>query len=128
MPSRLLILLLAVALSLGGCARRSQTPGACNLPARTKEAVPRFVHSGSVHYLQRDQRWASEPIGGSGKTLGAVGCTVCCVSMALAQQGVKLPPPSLNRQMIRANGFTPQGWLHWPTVAAATGGRASRVE
>ena len=72
--------MLAALLILAGCARRDQTPGACKLPPRAKEEVPRFVHASRAHYFQRDKRWAAEPIGGSGKPLGAVGCTLCCLS------------------------------------------------
>src|SRR5215204_2562868 len=80
-------------LLLPGCALRDQTPGACKLPPRAEHAVARFVHRSGAHYLQRDKRWAAEPIGGSGKPLCAVGCTLCCLSMALAEQGIDLSPP-----------------------------------
>src|SRR6186997_253292 len=79
--------LLAALVFLSGCA--DSTPGACRLAPRTQEPVWRFVLSSRVHYLQRDRRWAADPIGGSEKPLGAVGCTVCCLSMALAQHGIE---------------------------------------
>ena len=65
-----------------------------------------------------------EPIGGSSKPLGTVGCTVCCLSMALAQHGIDLTPSELNRALKKADGFTAKGWLFWPAIAQVTGGRA----
>ena len=108
---------------LTGCARRNDAPGACRLPARAKEPVPRFVHSSRVHYVQRDKRWANEPIGGSGKPLRAVGCTLCCLSMALHQQGIDLTPAELNRDLKKVDGFTSKGWLYWPAITQVTEGR-----
>ena len=119
----LAFLALAALLFSSGCARRDPTPGACNLPARTKEPVPRFAHTSGVYYRQRDKRWAAEPIGGSGKPLAAVGCTICCLSMALNQQGIDLKPAELNRELKKVNGFTSKGWLYWPAIAAITGGK-----
>jgi hypothetical protein len=71
-------------------------------------------------YLQNDPRWKYDKIGGSQQTLGAVGCTVCCVSMALAHHGIDLPPNELN-ELLKANeGYTQQGWLKWYTVSKIT--------
>src|SRR5687767_9736759 len=94
---RVAVLMLAALISLPGCALRERTPVECRLAPRAKEPVPRFVLSSRVHYLQRDKRWASDPIGGSGKPLRAVGCTICCLSMALAQHEVDCTPAELNR-------------------------------
>ena len=121
---RAVALLLALLVVLTGCASHDGTPGACKLPAQTEAFSPRFVLSSRVHYSQRDTRWAAEPIGGSSKPLGAVGCTVCCLSMALAQHGIDLTPPELNRALKKADGFTPKGWLFWPAIAQVTAGRA----
>src|SRR5687767_1426934 len=77
--------LLAFLLCFGGCANRERTAIECRLKPRGKEFAPRVVLSAHVHHLQGDIRWATHQIGGSGKPLYAVGCTVCCLSMALAQ-------------------------------------------
>ena len=124
LAARAAALLAAFLVVLTGCASRNGTPGACKLPAQTQAFSPRFVLSSRVHYSQRDMRWAMEPIGGSGRHLGAVGCTVCCLSMALAQHGIDLTPSELNRALKKADGFTAKGWLFWPAVAQVTGGRA----
>ena len=117
-------LVLAFVLCLTGCGNRGGTPGACRLPARAKEPVARFVNDSRVHYAQRDPRWANEPIGGSGKPLSAVGCTICCVSMALAEKGIETTPAQLNRQLKAVDGYTAKGWVYWPAIEQATGGRA----
>ena len=71
-------------------------------------------------YLQKDPRWQEETIGGSQETIGQVGCTLCCVSMALAHYGIQLMPNQLN-ELLKANqGYTQQGWLKWHTVSQIT--------
>ncbi len=117
-------MVLGLLLCVTGCADRGGTPGACRLPARAKEPVDRFVHVSNVHYAQRDPRWANEPIGGSGKPLAAVGCTICCVSMALTEEGIHTTPAQLNRHLKAVDGYTAKGWVHWPAIESATGGRA----
>jgi hypothetical protein len=117
------VFLLVAAFLLAGCAGRDATPGACKLPPRSEHAVSRFVHS-SPHYLQRDWRWAMDQIGGSGKPLFAVGCTLCCLSMGLAEQGIDLAPGELNRRLKDAGGYSSKGWLRWPAVDDVTQGRA----
>ena len=117
-------ILLALCALISGCANGGGTPGACRLASRAKESVPRFVHASPVHYAQRDVRWAKEPIGGSGKPLGAVGCTICCASMGLTAKGIQTTPALLNRQLKAVDGYTEKGWLYWPAIERATGGRA----
>jgi hypothetical protein len=116
--------LLVGAFFFAACTRRERTPGACRLPARSRESVLRFVVSSPAYYVQRDKRWANEPIGGSGKPLAAVGCTLCCLSMALAQEGIDLDPAELNHALKKNNGYTSIGWLRWPALADVTAGRA----
>jgi hypothetical protein len=116
-------LLLAAWLSLAGCASHQKTSVECRLKPRTRESVSRFVLSSPVHYLQRDRRWSAEPIGGSGKPLGAVGCTVCCLSMALTQHGIERTPYELNRQLKAADGYSSKGWVRWAAIGQVTGGK-----
>jgi ABC-type bacteriocin/lantibiotic exporter with double-glycine peptidase domain len=97
------------------------------LAPRAKESVPRFVLSSRVYYSQRDKRWAAEPIGGSGKPLKAVGCAVCCLSMALAQHGIERTPAELNRALKAAEGYSSKGWIRWAALEPATDGQ-SRAE
>ena len=115
--------LLAVLAVLSGCAVHDETPGACRLPPRTKDSSQRFVLASHTHYLQRDKRWATERIGGSGKPLYAVGCTVCCLSMAMDQHGIARTPAQLNRDLKAADGFTSKGWLLWSALGPVTDGQ-----
>lgn len=127
MPSlraSLLIAAFLLACLFAGCVSSSTRPPECHLPPRTAESSPRFVLPTKAYYLQRDPRWAAEPIGGSGKPLGHVGCTLCCVSMALAQYHVSMPPADLNRALKQVDGFTAKGWVRWAAVAKIAGGRA----
>jgi len=103
-------------------------------PARPLSAVPEehdedgappppVTLSGAAIYLQTDPRWADDKIGGSGETLRSVGCTVCCISMALAHHGVDLDPGKLNRALIERGGYTSRGWVKWDAVRQITSGK-----
>ena len=115
--------MLGGAMFLAGCAVREKTSIECRLSPRAKETVPRFVLASRTHFLQRDERWASEPIGGSGKPLRAVGCTICCLSMALAQHGIELTPAELNRALKKMDAYTSKGWVRWAAIGQLTGGQ-----
>jgi len=78
-------------------------------------------------YLQTDPRWRDERIGGSGESLGSVGCTVCCIAMALEHHGIHATPAELNAQLKAADGYTDRGWVKWEAVEAVTGGTV-RIE
>jgi len=93
------------------------------IPARTEEPGPTFCLPVVPIYLQTDRRWAGERVGGSGETLRAVGCTVCCLSMALAQHGVDLRPGELNEKLRAADGYTQSGRVIWSAITAVTGGK-----
>lgn len=85
-----------------------------------EEAVPRTVLAAEKIYLQADPRWAHDKIGGSGEELRAVGCTNCCLCMALAQHGITLTPAELNQKLIQADGYTERGWIKWDAVSDVT--------
>lgn len=78
--------------------------------------MPRTVLATPTIYLQTDPQWAHEKIGGSGEELRAVGCTNCCLCMALAQHGIVLDPAELNQKLIQADGYTERGWIKWDAV------------
>lgn len=82
--------------------------------------VPAMV---TPHFMQTDPRWGSAMLGPTSESLAASGCTVCCLSMALARYGVDIPPGELNRRIEALDGFTEVGWLKWSSVAKITGGR-----
>ncbi|MCP4154973.1 MAG: hypothetical protein GY757_45035 [bacterium] len=59
-------------------------------------------------------------IGGSNERFGAVGCTIACVSMALAHYKIECLPDKLNELLKENNGFTKKGWLIWNTIPKIT--------
>ena len=70
------------------------------------------------YYLQINESWANDTVGGSQEPLSAVGCTVCCVSMAFTQCGQQIDPGILNAKL-NANGrYTERGWLIWSVASA----------
>jgi hypothetical protein len=99
-------------------------PPECHLAPRTPDSTPRFVLSSRVHYLQKDPRWANDPIGGSGKPLRGVGCAICCLSMALAEFGIARTPAELNRDLKQFHGYNDHGWVYWSAIEPLTLGKA----
>src|SRR5205809_8075672 len=63
----------------------NSNPIAC----RGGEAFQHFLVIETPVYLQRDRAWEADRIGGTGETLGRVGCTVCCLAMGLAHFGIQ---------------------------------------
>ncbi|MBN1513901.1 MAG: C39 family peptidase [Phycisphaerae bacterium] len=89
--------------------------------------MPRSVLAAEPIYRQADPRWADQTLGGSGEPLRSVGCTVCCISMALAHHGITLDPSELNRKLKEADAYTERGWVKWKAVTRVTGNRV-RIE
>lgn len=104
-------------------ARRAEV----RLSPKSQEIVSRNAFASESFFLQTDPRWATEKIGGSGEPLRWVGCTICCLSMALAHHGVDLNPSELNRKLKEMDGFTHRGWVKWDAVRIASKERV-RVE
>jgi len=86
------------------------------LPPRSAEAVPRRAIASGPVFLQTNPEWADERIGGSREPLRWVGCTICCLSMALACHGIELNPLELNRKLKEIEGYTFRGWVKWDAV------------
>lgn len=74
-------------------------------------------------YLQTDIRWRDVPIGGSNEKLGNVGCTLCCLAMAMESYGVAQTPPQLNELLKSVHGFTKDGLIKWESVSKISGGK-----
>ena len=94
-----------------------------SIPVRGGESMPRTVLDDGRILLQTDPRWRNVKLGGSGELFGATGCTVCCVSMALAYYGVDVEPGRLNELLKQHDGFLSNGWLMWSTIPEITGER-----
>jgi hypothetical protein len=69
------------------------------------------------HYLQKDERWKNETVGGTGERLARVGCAVCSLAMALDHYGVQISPKELNDFLKHNDGYTMRGWLKWNAVS-----------
>lgn len=69
-------------------------------------------------YLQTDERWQEETIGGSGERIRAVGCMICCVAMSLTYHGIRVDPAALNSHLKQNDGYTDQGWVIWGAITA----------
>ena len=98
-------------------------PVAGGLSPWSDEAVPRTVLAAETIYLQGDPQWAHDRIGGSNEELRAVGCTNCCLCMALAQHGIVFNPAELNQKLKGADGYTERGWIQWDAVRTISGNR-----
>lgn len=73
--------------------------------------------------LQWDRRWNNDELGSSAQTIGAIGCTLCSLSMALESRGIPNDPQSLNRQLTEQQGYTKSGLLIWAAVSRLTEGK-----
>ena len=94
-----------------------------DLSPKSDEGVPRSALATVPIYLQTDPKWAAEKVGGSGEALQSVGCTICCLSMALAHHGIALDPLELNQKLKEDNGYTFRGWVKWDALQRVSGGR-----
>ena len=113
-----LALLLAAWLARTGNARISSSGGEpAEIPALPDEPF----------FLQVDPTWMKETIGGSGETISAVGCTLCCLSMAFCHVGHPTDPQRLNAELKQGDGYTREGWLKWE-VAENIAGKGVRIE
>jgi len=95
-------------------------PGGHSIPTTGGESLQVVIPA--PRFLQTDRRWAGDRIGGSSEMIRRVGCTLCCLSMALCSRGFECDPGSLNRMLIERDGYTSRGWIIWAAVEQATGG------
>ncbi|PKK88460.1 MAG: hypothetical protein CVV64_18595 [Candidatus Wallbacteria bacterium HGW-Wallbacteria-1] len=75
------------------------------------------------YYLQADEKWRNDRIGGSNQRMAGVGCTICCLSMALTHHGFAIDPQQLNQNLKANNGYTNKGWLIWGSIKKITNNR-----
>ena len=116
-----------VALSLAGVLvvrfiRGNNSPP---IASRGGESFQNLPNMETPFYLQRDPRWMDQTVGGSGESLGKVGCAVASLAMALHHYGVKLTPGQLNEALKTHHGYTLRGWLRWGAVATISEGKVA---
>jgi hypothetical protein len=90
---------------------------------RGGEPFQNFAAIATPFFLQRDERWKDDKIGGSGETLARVGCAACSLAMALHGHGFSPTPKALNDWLKANEGYNPRGWLRWEAVSRFTGGK-----
>src|SRR5437773_10626665 len=76
------------------------------IACRGGEAFQQFPFIETPVYFQRDRAWEADRIGGTGETLGRVGCTVCCLAMGLAPFGIRKTPGELNEWLKKHEGYS----------------------
>ena len=79
------------------------------------------------YYLQADPAWANMPVGNSGETMSAVGCTLTSIAMGLSGLGYPLTPGEVNAKLTSNAGFTDNGYVIWNKVATLTNGAVAVV-
>ncbi|MCK4766597.1 MAG: C39 family peptidase [Candidatus Aminicenantes bacterium] len=97
--------------------------GFISIPPKGGMKFERFHFSLEPIYLQGVRRWRSDRIGGSNEEFRFVGCTVTCVSMALAHYDIDIAPGKLNKLLVQNNSYTKKGWLIWDKVSEVLTGR-----
>ena len=97
------LFIVAVLLLLGGGAfwyfRGHNSPP---IAPRGGEPFQNFTAIATPFFLQHDDRWKDEKIGGSGESFGKVGCAACSLAMALHAYGFSPTPKALN-DWLKAN-------------------------
>jgi hypothetical protein len=68
---------------------------------------------------QRDPRWKNEKLGTSNETIGNKGCTISCLSMCIASQGLNYTPSGMSKQLVQVKGFLNGNLLLWGRINAA---------
>lgn len=102
-------------------------PDSAPIPPSGGQAMRAMITSDRPVYRQRDPRWRAMRLGGSGESFDATGCTVCAVSMAVADCGVDIPPDSMNERLKRVDGFTRHGYIRWDAIEQACDGRVRMI-
>ena len=118
-------LLLGTALALFWLIRPAKSLPPGSIPVLGGEKLDLSVSDDAIHFRQADPRWAGQTIGGSGESVGAVGCTLCSVAMAFSRFGIETDPSLLNADLIGRNGYTKEGWIQWSAVEAASAKRVA---
>jgi hypothetical protein len=89
----------------------------------TEGGAPMNLKIEVTSLLQGDPRWAEQHLGSTPGTLGAEGCTLCALAMALSSQGFSIDPPKLNALLAKHQGFTESGKIIWASVQKASDAR-----
>jgi len=111
---------LIIVAMLGIAYWRSREHNSPPISAQGGEPFQNFSALDTASYHQNDDRWKDEKIGGSREKLGAVGCAVCTLAMALDHFGIHYTPKELNDGLKTNDGYTWRGLLKWQAVSTIT--------
>jgi hypothetical protein len=111
-----LIILAGLAIAAWQLRERNSSP----IAARGGEPFQNFAAIETPAYVQNDDRWKDEKIGGTGERLGDVGCAICSLAMAVDHFGFHYTPKGLNDRLKSNGGYTWRGWLKWQTISIIT--------
>lgn len=118
-------LLLLLALVSSGCSTMRDGWAWCvgSIPAKGG----RELHVGKIDkhslMLQKNPRWANEPLGPTQLTLDTHGCVITSAAMACTCLNVPLTPKVLNERLNQHDGFLPNGWMVWSAIPRVTENR-----
>ena len=117
------IILGGLALGLAACA---STPAPVNTTTH-QTPLSKYELADKVQFLQNDNRWKRQTLGGTNESLEDDGCLVTAAAMALVNLGFRTDPGDLTNRLKAYNGFTKNGWLVWSGLERATAGKAKTV-
>ena len=104
---------------------RSRGRNSPPIPASGGEFFQNILTISTPVYWQDDTRWRDDKIGGSNERIGDVGCTLCCLAMALDHFGVAFTPNELNTALKSASGYTWRGLIKWDAITKITSGKVT---
>lgn len=117
------VILGGLAVGLTACA---STPAPVNTSVQSTQPA-KYQLADKVQFLQNDNRWARQTLGGTQESLEDDGCLVTAAAMALVNLGFRTDPGDLTNRLKAYNGFTRNGWLIWSGLERATAGKAKTV-
>ncbi|MGA2749820.1 MAG: C39 family peptidase [Verrucomicrobiota bacterium] len=111
---------LIILAGLGIAAWQLRDRNSSPIAARGGEPFQNFAAIETPIFVQNDDRWKNEIIGGTGERLGDVGCAVCSLAMALDHFGLHYTPKELNDRLKSSRAYTWRGWVKWQAVSTIT--------
>lgn len=72
----------------------------------------------AVYYLQKDEKWASDPLGESRFTMGSSGCLVTCLATLFDLYGESVTPGELNRLFTEQGVYNASGDVIWGNISS----------
>jgi len=68
------------------------------------------------YFLQNDQRWTDDALGGSRFKMSGSGCLISCIASSLAAQGIDTDPGRLNAAFSEYGVYNSEGEVLWNNI------------